>query len=550
MLSRKRMNEANPAAEVAGAIDARERNAALHALEDEVFDCVVIGGGMTGAGIAWQGAARGLRVALLEAADFGEGTSSRSTKLIHGGLRYLAQGDIGLVRSTARERKVVHRLARHLAQPRWLIVPAENRRALWKLRIGVGLYERLGAVPARHRHQRWNRRDLAREEPALSPAPPFACVYREYATHDARLVVSVLRAAKAHGAVVASRLRATELLLSGERAAGIFARCGETGAEIRVRARVVINAAGPWVDAVRRLEQPGSRPRLHLSKGIHLGIHRERLPLRHMALLDAPDGRRVFAVPAGDVTYVGTTDTTHAGEPELWPTVHRSDVDYLLATLRERVPDAGIGEDDIVSTWAGLRPLIAQPGKGPSEISRKDETWVGARNVIHIAGGKLTGFRPMALRALRLACSQLERRFEDIPDAPLPGGDFTGSVDALAGRLRHGKSLPAPEARRLAGLYGTEAGAVRALGEERVSPETWLLRGEVAWAVCVEGARTTADFLYRRTGAALLEPQARRHAVKPVATQLGALLGRSPDRVDEDIAATEARLAADLTFTD
>ncbi|NNL84544.1 MAG: glycerol-3-phosphate dehydrogenase/oxidase [Myxococcales bacterium] len=531
-----------------GSLDARRREDALRALEDEVFDCVVIGGGMTGAGIAWQGALRGLRVALLEAADFAEGTSSRSTKLIHGGLRYLAQGDVRLVRDTARERKVVHRLARHLAQPRWLIVPAPNRRTLWKLRLGVGLYERLGGVPPRHRHQCWNRRDLEREEPALSPAPRFACVYREYATHDARLVVSVLRAAVDAGAVVANRLRATELLLSGERAAGIFARCAETDAEIRVRGRVVINAAGPWVDAVRRFEQPGSRPRLHLSKGVHLGIRRERLPLRNMALLDAPDGRRVFAVPSGDVTYVGTTDTTHPGDAELWPSIAQRDVDYLIETLRNQIPDANVTEHDVLSTWSGLRPLIAQPGKGPSEISRRDETWVGARSVVHIAGGKLTGFRPMAIRALQLACKQLERPLSEIEEEALPGGDFRGSVDALAGRLRHGNALPGPEARRLAGLYGTEAASIRAFGSERVTPETWLLRGEVAWSVCVEGARTSADVLYRRTGAALLEPEARRHAVRPVAKQVGALLGWSESRIEEDAAATEARLAADLRF--
>jgi glycerol-3-phosphate dehydrogenase len=464
-----------------GVIDGRGRERALEGLASERFDCVVVGGGMTGAGIAWQGARRGLRIALVEAADFAEGTSSRSTKLIHGGLRYLAQGDIGLVRHTALERKVVHRLAPHLASPRWLVVPARSRFEMWKLRLGIGLYERLGQVPKRDRHRCWNAADFAREEPSFVPAPPFGCVYREYATNDARLVTSVLREGVANGAVVAQRLPVIAFPRDGSRVRGVRVRCAEEGREFEIRGRCVINAAGPWVDAVAALENRGAPARLHLTKGIHLGISRARLPLRNMALLPAADGRRIFAIPSGGVTYIGTTDTTYEADAELWPEITPDDVRYLLGVLDANLPGAGVGVPDIVTSWSGLRPLIAEPGKGPSEISRKDEVWLGEGGVVHIAGGKLTGFRPMALRALKAALGELG---EALPDAeeetPLPGGELNGDGSALMARLVDAHGIEDYAARRLVGLYGGEAEAVARLGSQRIAEQLPLLRGEVS----------------------------------------------------------------------
>src|SRR5690606_6365007 len=253
----------------APAVTSADRAAALDALERERFDCVVIGGGITGAGIARAAARAGLAVALLEAADFAAGTSSRSSKLIHGGLRYLAMGDVALVRETALERKHVHRLAPHLAEPSWMLVPARSWAGLLKFRAGLGTYETLGAVAEADRHRNLNAEELARREPLLRrERTPWACVYREYLTDDARLVLANLRDAVRWGARVLNHAPVEAIVVEGGRAGGVEARCVESGRRVRVRAAVVVNAAGPWVEAVRRLEAPGAADLLHLSKGV------------------------------------------------------------------------------------------------------------------------------------------------------------------------------------------------------------------------------------------------------------------------------------------
>jgi glycerol-3-phosphate dehydrogenase len=342
---------------MAQAIDARERERTMDRLEAERFDVVVIGGGIGGAGIAREAARRGLSVALLEAEDFAAGTSSRSSKLIHGGLRYLAMGDIALVRTTALERKEVHRIAPHLAEPRWMVVPARSRASLLKFQVGIGTYEKLGAVADADRHQSWGREELAREEPLLDRERyGYACAYREYLTDDARLVLANLRSAAGDGAAVLSYAPVTGLLREGDRACGVAARCAESGATLHVRAKAVVNAAGPWVDALVRLESEGTAPRLHLSKGVHVVLPAARLPVRHLAILGTDDKRSIFAIPRGDVVYLGTTDTSYAGGTDLWPAVTREDVAYLLAPANRDFTGPPLAPEDVVAAWAGLRP--------------------------------------------------------------------------------------------------------------------------------------------------------------------------------------------------
>ena len=252
-------------------ISSLTRSATLDRLEREQFDLAVVGGGITGAGIARAAIQRGLSVALLEAGDFASGTSSRSSKLIHGGLRYLAMGDIGLVREAALERKQVFRLAPHLAEPRWMVVPAHSRTALAKFRLGLTTYEKLGAVEQADQHHNWSSADLEREEPYLDRSQfPYACAYREYLSDDARLVLANLRDAVGNGAAVLNHAPVEEILLEQGRAVGVEARCRWSERRVRIRAGVVVNAAGPWVEAVQRLETPGGPPMLHLSKGVHV----------------------------------------------------------------------------------------------------------------------------------------------------------------------------------------------------------------------------------------------------------------------------------------
>jgi glycerol-3-phosphate dehydrogenase len=534
-----------------GALSTLDRARPLERLEATTFDGVVIGGGITGAGVAREAALRGLEVALLEARDFAAGTSSRSSKLIHGGLRYLAMGDVALVRETALERQRVFALAPHLAERRWMLVPARSRASLLKFRAALTTYEALGAVEDADRHRNWDAAELARSEPALRrDRYPLACVYREYLTDDARLVLANLRDAAARGALAVNHAPVERVLVERGRAAGVEATCRESGRRVRVRAGCVVNAAGPWVEAVRGLEDPGAPPLLHLSKGVHVVLPRERLPLHHIAILGTADKRSLFAIPRCGVVYVGTTDTSYGRGAEEWPEVERADVEYLLAPLPRYFDVSPIGVDACVAAWAGLRPLLAQPGKAPQELSRRDEVTLGPAAVVTVAGGKLTGYRKMGADVLARAAEVLGRRLPapEREDAPLPGGDFDGDLDTLARRLAGPAALASDAAARLASLYGTEAEAVARLGARPLCPGSSVLAGEVDWAIAVEGAATVEDVVYRRTRAALYEPVAREAVVEPVARRMAERLGWPAARCDREIAATRARLARDLGF--
>jgi len=527
-----------------------ERARTLDALERERFDCVVIGGGITGAGVAREAARRGLRVALLEARDFAAGTSSRSSKLIHGGLRYLAMGDVALVRDTALERKRVFALAPHLAERRWMLVPARSMAALLKFRVGLGTYEKLGAVEDADRHHNWNADELAREEPLLRRDRfPYACVYREYLTDDARLVLANVRDAVGAGAVALNHAPADRLVVEGSAASGVEAVCAATGRRVRVRAAVVVNAAGPWVESVARLEDSAAPARLHLSKGVHVALPAARLPIRSIAILATRDKRSIFAIPRGDVTYLGTTDTSYGGGADPEPPVARADVAYLLDPVPQAFDVAPIAPEEVVAAWAGLRPLLAEPGKPPAELSRRDEVSVGRAGMVTIAGGKLTGYRKMGADVVLRVFEALGKPPAPPPvDVPLPGGDFDGDLDALAGRVARDAGVDARTALRLARLYGTEAVAVCARGREPLVAGGAVVAGEVDWAVAVEGALDARDVVYRRTRAALYDPDVRGAIAPAVAERMAGLLGWDAARVAAETAAVAAQLAADLAF--
>jgi glycerol-3-phosphate dehydrogenase len=536
---------------VAGALSTPDRPRLLDALEAERFDCVVVGGGITGAGIAREAARRGLSVALLEAGDFASGTSSRSSKLIHGGLRYLALGDVALVRETALERKRVFRLAPHLAERRWMLVPARSRAGLLKFRAGLATYEALGQVEESDRHRNWGADELAEGEPLLRrDRTPYACLYREYLTDDARLVLANLRDAARHGARALNHAPVERVELEAGRASGVVARCACGGRPVRVRARVLVNATGPWVDAVRRLEDAAAPPRLELSKGVHVALPRARLPLRHVVVLGAADKRSIFAIPRGEVVYLGTTDTRYGSEAETWPPVERADVEYLLEPVARYFATPPPAPEECVTAWAGLRPLLAgEPGRPPAELSRRDEISVGRGGVITIAGGKLTGYRKMATDVLAHVAERLGRPPASEPDeAPLPGGDFDGDLDALGRRLADATGVDEACAARLVRLYGDEAEAVVRRGPEPLVAGGSVLVGEVDWALDVEAAATVEDVVYRRTRAALYDPQARDAIVEPVARRLAARLAWSPARTEAEAQTVRARLDADLAF--
>lgn len=504
------------------ALDATKRDAAFAALEGRQFDLAIIGGGITGAGIARDAALRGLSVALVEAQDYASGTSSRSSKMIHGGLRYLAQGDIGLVKEAASERQVVRRIAPHLARLSPFLIPTTSMAMAAKLRTALWTFEKLGNVPNDERHEVIGLDDLRRREPLIrSDGLNGAVIYPEFLTDDARLVLANIRAAQAAGAVVLNHVSASEL--TGDGLTATSSLPGENRAA-RIRARVTVNAAGPWVDQVRTLETGVNDTRLSLSRGIHLVVARDRLPVRSTLIIRASDKRSIFAVPRGAFTYIGTTDAFH-DRPSYWPAPSRDDIDYLLHATQNALDIAPIQDGEIVSLWSGVRPLIMQAGKKANEMSRKDEIWTSSGGLISIAGGKLSAYRAMAERVVDLVverlgtptlpCSTAER--------PLPGGERDASE--TAGLLAQ---VNPEAAARLAGLYGDEAEDVVAAGGD--------VAAEATRAVTHEGAVTLEDYWVRRSARAWFDHGAGLAALEPAAEAMGVLLGWDVDTRAQQIA--------------
>src|SRR5947199_5015515 len=433
------------------------RAATLARLPAERLDLLVVGGGITGAGIARDAALRGLVVALIERTDFAAGTSSRSSKLIHGGVRYLEQGDVALVRESATERQVLRRLAPHLTAPLRMVMPTYGRAMHAKLAVGLWTFEKIASVPADERHAMWSREETLHHEPTLDGRHLFgAATFTEYLTDDARLVLATVKGAHAAGARCVNHVAVTALD-PGSAETVLRLHDGLGGADYRVSARVVVNAAGPWVDEVRALAGARGGPRLHLTKGIHLVVPHARLPVRHAVVMQARDRRSVFAVPRDGATYIGTTDTDH-GPPVDHPEVTAGDVDYLLDAANRCFTGPPLAPTDVTGTWAGLRPLLHEEGKRPSEISRKDEIMVSEAGLVSIAGGKLTTHRRMAERVVDLVVERLGRVAGACRTAsvPLPNGGLAPEelprlVERVRARL---PQLGRSGAERLVALHG------------------------------------------------------------------------------------------------
>ena len=497
-----------------GDLDFRDRPSLFRALEERPFDLIVIGGGITGAGLARSAAGRGLRVALLEARDLASGTSSRSSKMIHGGLRYLAHGDVSLVREAATERQILRRIAPHLARFTPFLLPTRSAAGMAKFRAAMWAFEKLGQVPPNERHEVWNAKDLASREPlAATKENSGAVLYYEFLTDDARLTLANARSAAADGAQILTYAAVTRIELEAGRAVGVHCEStldGETLGAL-VRGRVIVNAAGPWVDAIRALEAPDEKPRLSLTKGIHLVLPHSRLPLTRTVLMSAADKRPIFAVPRGDVTYLGTTDTFFPTS-KYWPEIEAEDVDYLLDSSSRSFCVEPLTAGDVVSSWTGVRPLVSQAGKRPSEISRRDEVWTGPGGILSIAGGKLTAYRRMVERVVDTVVERLGQPAtpEVSQDRPLIGGDIDApAIDDAA------KSGSQPH-NRLADLYGSEAADVEADGGD--------LLAEVRQAVRREGALHLEDYWVRRAGRAFFDLDAGLSVLEPASQEMAGLL--------------------------
>lgn len=525
------------------------------------FDLVVIGGGITGAGIALDAAERGLSVALVEMQDFAAGTSSRSTKLIHGGLRYLKQFEIALVREVGRERAILHRNAPHLVLPEKMLLPVVKGGTYGKLGVSFGLwlYDRLAGVLRSERRKMLSKEKTLQEEPLIrKDILKGAGFYTEYRTDDARLTMEVIRAAIQLGAICLNYSVATGFLYEGKKISGISVEDKLTGEGFQVNGKCVVNAAGPWVDIVRKEDHPVKGKRLHHTKGVHIVFPHAKLPIRHSVYFDVAGGRMVFAIPRAETTYVGTTDTNFKGNL-IEPGVTEADVAYLLKAANDMFPSVNLRQDDIISTWSGIRPLIHEDGKSPSELSRKDEIFYADSGLITIAGGKLTGFRKMAERVTDAVLKQLKGEGHQVPEkacgtdrVQLPGGDLKGkSLEDFTKSWAESIDLDFQDVLWLTSRFGSEAAEV--LGDTArnlhgESPKDRILKAAAEFCIRREMAVTLTDFFVRRTGMAWFEPKQIASYIESVSAVFAAEYDWSLERKQKEIQDLNLYLHQHLDF--
>ncbi|WP_280768744.1 glycerol-3-phosphate dehydrogenase/oxidase [Salipaludibacillus daqingensis] len=441
-----------------------QREAYLQQMTEKELDLLVIGGGITGAGIALDATTRGLSTGLVEMQDFAAGTSSRSTKLVHGGLRYLKQFEFKIVAEVGKERAIVYENAPHVTNPEWMMLPIIQGGTFGKFATSLGLkvYDFLAGVKRSERRNMLSKKETLDKEPLLrQDMLKGGGVYVEYKTDDARLTLEILKEAIYRGTVATNYTKAENLLYEDGKVVGAKVTDLVTGETYDIRAKKVVNAAGPWVDELREKDNSKKGKYLYLTKGVHIVIDQARFPLKQAVYFDTEDdGRMIFAIPRGGKTYVGTTDT-HYLEDIASPHMTEKDLDYLIDATNYMFPSVQLKREDVESSWTGLRPLIHEEGKSASEISRKDEIFESHSGLLSIAGGKLTGYRKMAERIVDIVGKELGVKEKcSTAGITLSGGDVGGS-DKLDSFVREwtkkGKELglSEAEAKRLSNLYGS-----------------------------------------------------------------------------------------------
>ncbi|MFT7518198.1 MAG: glycerol-3-phosphate dehydrogenase [Kiritimatiellia bacterium] len=491
------------------------------------FDVLIVGGGINGAGIARDAARRGLRVALIEMQDLAFGTSSRSSKLVHGGLRYLEQLEFSLVFEAVSERRILLDIAPHLVNPLGFLLPIfdGSRTSLTKMRAGMWLYDGLSLFRSPKRHRTLGAAEVAEVEPTLrSEGLHGAPLYYDCSTDDARLTLESGLDAANLGAVIGTWVKCVDFVIDERgKISGATVECQLTGERRALRAAAVINATGPWTDKVVAMHKALSKPLLRPTKGVHIVVKKERLPVNHAVVCFHPeDGRVLFAIPWGDRTYVGTTDTDFEGDPAD-VCADASDVQYLLDASNAYFPGQDLVADDVIATWAGLRPLMAPVSQSGTEVdessvSREHQIVLGKNGLITIAGGKLTTFRKMSEEVVDTAVRML--RLTGRVQAPLSPGNtdrepLPGAVgwpaddnhERVAASVKDvaGDELSEATCRLLTDTYGMRA--MEIARRVRANPELGqpLIQGrpevvaQVVWAVEEELACTINDVLVRRT---------------------------------------------------
>ena len=551
------------------------RAEALARLARESFDLLVIGGGINGAGIARDAALRGLSVALVERDDFAAGTSSRSSRLIHGGVRYLEHGYLHLVFEASRERRTLLAIAPHLVRPLAFTWPvyAGARIPRWKLGAGLFLYDLLAAFRNVGNHHRLDAAGVRAREPKVRrEGLGGGASYWDASTHDARLTLENVLDAARHGAVVVNHAEVTGLVRAetrdsrggargaavppSTRSASAINHDGRVsgvqlhdlvgGRRLSVRATVVINATGPWHDEVRRFDEPGVPSGIRGTKGAHIAVERARLGNTNaVTVISVVDGRVMFVLPAGPHAIVGTTDTATDAHPDQ-VRASEADVAYLIASANGAFPEAKLTRADVISAWAGIRPLIASGNAGnPSSASREHAIEESASGVIAVTGGKLTTYRAMSVEVVDRAERSLGRRRTRsmTADRPLPGG----AIDDLAALVERVSALVGARdvAEQLVQTYGSGWESVWRLGaerpelRERVVPGLAVVKAELVWGVREEMASTLADLLVRRTPLAFQLRDQGRAIARSVAELVAPELGWTAAGVSDAVATWE-----------
>ncbi len=509
---------------------------------------MIVGGGITGAGIARDAAMRGLRTVLVEQSDLGAGTSSRSSRLVHGGLRYLEQGRLRLVLEANRERRVLLRLAPHLVRPLPFVFPLQqgDRVPLWRLAAGMWLYDLLALFRNVAPHRMLSKRALLAGEPMIRERGLLGGArYFDAQCDDARLVLATARSAALHGARIATYAAVEGLEVTDGRVSGARVVDALTGERGTVRAAAVVNATGPWTDRMRGMEDPGCRPILRPTKGVHVVVPRSRLGHHEaIAFLSPIDGRVMFALPWGEDSYVGTTDTD-AAEPPDAVTASTADIIYLLRSINALFPNARLGVEDVRVTWAGHRPLLGGGARRPSGVSREHAVIEGRAGMLTVAGGKLTTYRVMAMDAVNRVLQQFEERDHRVEVRPaatdqeaLPGGETAEFGAFERGALDLG--LSAETAEHLIRHYGTETAGIVNLAsahrglQRRLHPRHPAIEAEVVHAARREMAMRVDDVLVRRIHLYYETPDRGAAAAPRTAELLGGELGWPEQQVADE----------------
>ena len=535
------------------------RRGALERLGQTRLDLLIIGGGITGCGIARDAALRGWAVGLVEKEDFAFGTSSRSSKIVHGGVRYLEYGHFLLVRESAQERAVLRTIAPHLVHPLPFVYPVFDGESLFKVRAGLTVFDFLAASDGLEKHENLSPEEVREQLPGLREPLKGAVRYPEYITDDARLTLENAQSAAEHGAWVVNHARAQDLRMKDGRVVGCSVVDVLEGRTVEVSTRLIVNATGAWSSRLLAESDFDAEFSLIPSKGIHILLSAERLPIEGATFLRATNGKRGLAMRRLDFVYVGTTDDEYTGSLDR-PRATRSDVDEVLAMVSDCFPEHELGPDDVLATWAGVRPLIREAGKSTRDTSREDAVWHSPPGLITVAGGKLTTYRKMARRVLELADPDLGPA-PGVPDrtatVPLPGA-VVGPAGLEAYHAERSRDLAgagvAPEiVERLCWLYGKQLDDLLALAAADASwlqplhPEVPALRGEVLLAVEKEMALTLVDFMDRRAALLLFSPNFGLAGAEAAADIMAESLGWDADRRAREL--TEYRqLAAEHTL--